>query len=220
MGSEEHSAHTTVVVREATRRDWGGIVALFAQAAAFDSMFIGLGRSEAQRSRFFRAYLKAQPIRRLKIDVACDRDGNLIGAALWERLDVGRDSAVLAQIPYMLHFVRALGIANSFRGVRLQHQLERHRPIEPHWYLKNIVVAEHERGATVGSSMLVHHLDALDRTGQFAYLEARDADQQRFFERFGFVQGGLIDGRQGRRFTGMFRNPGPSSRHRRGDRRR
>lgn len=214
MGTDEHSARTAVAVREATRRDWGAIVGLFARAAAVDSMFIGLGRSEAQRSRFFRAYLKAQPIRRLKIDVACGEDGSPIAAALWERLDVGRDSAVLAQIPYMLHFVRALGVANSFRGVRLQHQLERHRPIEPHWYLKNIVVAEHARDATVGSRLLEHHLDELDRTGQFAYLEARDADQQRFFERFGFVQGGRIDGGQGRRFTGMFRNPGLSRRRR------
>lgn len=207
MTGDEHSERTTVVVREATRRDWGAIVTMFAQAAAFDSMFIGLGRSEAHRSRFFRAYLKAQPIKRLKIDVACDEAGNPIGAALWERLDVGRDSAVLAQIPYTLHFVRALGITNSLRGVQLQHQLERHRPIEPHWYLKNIVVAEHARSTAIGTSLLEQHLDILDRTGQFAYLEARNADQQRFFERFGFVQGGRIDGRQGRRFTGMFRNP-------------
>lgn len=208
MTGQEPSARTTVTVREATRRDRGAIVRLFAHAAAFDSMFIGLGRSEAHRSRFFRAYLKAQPIKRLRIDVACDPDGAPVGAALWERLDVGRDSAVLAQIPYVLHFVRALGVANSFRGVRLQHRLERHRPIEPHWYLKNVVVAEHARSTAVGTSLLEHHLDELDRTGQFAYLEARDADQQRFFERFGFVQGGRIDGGQDRRFTGMFRNPG------------
>lgn len=212
MVSEKHGARGTVAVRQSTRHDWDTIVTLFARAAASDTMFIGLGRSEAHRSRFFRAYLKAQPIKRLSIDLACDTDRAPIAAALWERLDVGRDSAVLGQIPYALHFVRALGIANSLRGVQLQRQLERHRPIEPHWYLKNIVVAEHARGTGVGTSLLQHRLDDLDGTGQFSYLEARTAEQQRFFERFGFVQGGLIDGKQGHRFTGMFRSPRPRRR--------
>lgn len=212
MAGEDIAAHPPVTVREAKRRDWAAVVALFAHAAAFDPMFIGLGRSESHRSRFFRAYLKAQPIKRLIIDVACDTNGTPLAAAIWERLDVGRDSAVLGQIPYSLHFVRALGIANSVRGVLLQRQLERHRPIEPHWYLKNIVVVEHTRNITIGTGLLAHRLEVLDQTGQFAYLEARNTDQQRFFERFGFVQGGRIDGGQGRRFTGMFRTPGRATR--------
>lgn len=205
--SDDGAATAAVTVREGTRRDRTAVVSLFARAAASDSMFIGLGRSEAHRARFFLAYLKAQPIARLQVHVACDADGALIGAALWERLDVGRDSAVLGQIPFAFHFVRALGLLDSLRGVRLQRQLERHRPVEPHWYLKNVVVAEQARGAGAGSALLRHQLAVLDATGQFAYLEARTPRQQRLFERFGFVQGGSIDGRGGRRFTGMFRTP-------------
>ncbi len=204
---DEAAATAKPAVREGTRRDRPAVVALFARAAAADSMFIGLGRSEAHRARFFLAYLKAQPIARIQVDVVSDADGALIGAALWERLDVGRDSAVLGQIPFAFHFVRALGIADSLRGVLLQRRLERHRPVEPHWYLKNVVVAEHARGAGAGSALLRHQLALLDASGQFAYLEARTLRQQRFFERFGFVQGGTIDGRGGRRFTGMFRAP-------------
>lgn len=205
--TDDGTATAGVSVRDAARRDRAEVVALFARAAASDSMFIGLGRSEAHRARFFLAYLKAQPIARLQVDVACDADGTLIGAALWERLDVGRDSAVLGQIPFAFHFVRALGFADSLRGVRLQRQLERHRPVEPHWYLKNVVVTEDARGTGAGSALLRHQLALLDSSGQFAYLEARTPRQQRFFERFGFVQGGSIDGRGGRRFTGMFRTP-------------
>ena len=52
MSSEQYPEFVGLHLREATRRDWGALVRMFAQAAATDSMFIGLGRSETQRSRF------------------------------------------------------------------------------------------------------------------------------------------------------------------------
>ncbi len=56
-------------------------------------------------------------------------------------------------------------MAKSFRGVLLQRLLERHRPIEPHWYLKNIVVGEYTRNITIGTGLLAHRLEILDKTG-------------------------------------------------------
>ncbi|GMA28856.1 GNAT family N-acetyltransferase [Arenivirga flava] len=203
----EHSADAAPSIGGAHKRDEAVVAGLLARAELADPFFEGTARSEKQLVRFFIAYLKTHPRQEFRIHVARDSGDTPIGVALWRHQEVGRDSAVFGQLPYLARAASSLGLANLVRALRLQKEFERFRPLEPHWYLAYIAIAEHARHSSIGTALLQHQLDHLDATTQFAYLEARNADQVRFFQRFGFSPGGKIPGLAGRHYTGMFRTP-------------
>ncbi len=159
-------------------------------------------RGDALR-RFLRAYLRSTPPHRLVAEVAVGGDGAQLGAAVWERSNIGRDSAVVGQLPYALPFLRALGAAGTVRGLRVQHRLERFRPIEPHWYLMT------SAGSPEAVDALLRHRTAeLDAADVAAYVEAPDEPARDLYERHGFVTGATILGLPTARPIAMFRSPG------------
>ncbi|GMA29506.1 hypothetical protein [Arenivirga flava] len=165
-------------------------------------------RSDALR-RFLRAYLRSTPPHRLVAEVAVDDDGTLLGAAVWERSGIGRDSAVVGQLPYALPFLRALGAVGTVRGLRVQGRLERFRPIEPHWYLMTSAGPEE-----VADALLRHRTARLDGDDVAAYVEAPDERMRALYERHGFVTGATILGLPTARPIAMFRSPGRAARRR------
>ncbi len=202
----EDSAHEAPIGR-ALKREFPDIARILARAEIATPLFEAPARTEGQLTRFFLAYLKTHPRQEFEIHVAREAGGGVLGVALWRHHEVGRDSAVLGQLPYLARAASTLGPANLVRALRLQKEFERYRPLEPHWYLAYIAVAEHAQRSSLGTALLQHNLDHLDTTVQFAYLEARNPDQVRFFQRFGFIPGGRMSGPGMRQYTGMFRAP-------------
>jgi ribosomal protein S18 acetylase RimI-like enzyme len=204
----DDDAQSALRISRARKDERSAIARLLASAEVSDPLFeAATRRSERQLAKFFVAYLRANPRHGFHVDVARGPDGTVLGAALWRWQEVGRDSAVLEQIPYLARALAALGAANLVRAFRLQREFERFRPLEPHWHLPYVAVAEHAQRSSIGTSLLSHHLDRIDASVQFAYLEARTPEQVRFFQRLGYVPGGRISGRDGRHYTGMFRTP-------------
>ena len=62
-----------------------------------------------------------------------------------------------------------------------------HRPSEPHHYLNLLGVIPDHQGAGIGSALLRSVLDAADRRGEPAYLEASSPRNRALFERHGFA---------------------------------
>lgn len=202
----EHSAQVAPAIGDALRAELPEVARILARAEIANPLFAAPARSESQLVRFFIAYLKTHPRREFQVHVA-RKDGALLGVALWRFQSVGRDAAVLGQLPYLARAVSNLGPANVVRALRVQKEFERFQPLEPHWYLPYIAVAKHAQRTSVGTALLQHHLERLDATVQFAYLEARNPSQVKYFERFGFIPGGKIPGLGEQHYTGMFRTP-------------
>ena len=60
-------------------------------------------------------------------------------------------------------------------------------PTEPAWYLQFLATAPTHQGRGVGSALLRTVLDAADRAGQAAYLEATSSRNRALYERHGFT---------------------------------
>jgi len=67
-----------------------------------------------------------------------------------------------------------------------------HHPTEPHWYLPLIGIDPRHQGRGLGSMLLRPTLDACDRDGAAAYLEASNPRNVPFYERHGFEVRGAI----------------------------
>lgn len=200
----------------AERADFSEVARMLAGALADDPVyaeFIGGGRSrEPALRRFFRAYLRSAASHRLLVDLIRDRSGAIIAASIWERSELGRDSAVLTQVAHAVAFFGALGPKGVLRALRMQRLLEQHRPVEPHVYLMAIGVQRTRRGDGIGSSLLEHRLRQLDAAAEAAYLESTTPEDRRFFDRHGFVGGAIVQGLSSARPSAMFRPPGRRAR--------
>ena len=62
-----------------------------------------------------------------------------------------------------------------------------HRPSEPHHYLTLLGVIPDHQGAGIGSALLRSVLEAADRRGEPAYLQATSPRNRALFERHGFA---------------------------------
>lgn len=201
----------STTIEAAGRGDLPAVAAVLADALVDDPVYADIlapgGDRSAALRRFLTAYLRSTPPSRLVVDQARDDDGTVIGAAVWERSEIGRDSALLAQIPYAVRFVVALGPRGVLRASRVQHALERFRPVEPHWYLMTCGVRRDAQGRGVGGTLLRHRLGRIDEDAEAAYLESTTSDDRRLFDKLGFVPGAMIQGLPTARPTAMFRTP-------------
>lgn len=71
-------------------------------------------------------------------------------------------------------------------------QMAAHHPPEPHWYLPLIGVEPARQGRGVGSALLRHVLERIDRERLSAYLESSNPANVPLYERHGFVVTGTI----------------------------
>lgn len=83
--------------------------------------------------------------------------------------------------------LRALAGDYLDRFQALDMLFEKHHPTEAHWHLAFLAVdpAHQERG--LGSKLIRHTHDELDRAGVAAYLEATNEDNVRLYRRHGYT---------------------------------
>lgn len=169
---------------------------VLAEAFDGDPVFeVLLPRAEGRRARLHRFYTaELHMVSRGPgaVDLARGDGGQMLGVAVWlPHPDRGSTWRAMRQAP---RFAAVLGVGGLVRGVRLGRGFTAHRPAAPHWYLSDIAVAASGRGAGVGSALLRHRLDVLDRDGALAYLEATTPSSRRLYERHGFDVVGEIAG--------------------------
>jgi ribosomal protein S18 acetylase RimI-like enzyme len=75
---------------------------------------------------------------------------------------------------------------------RIIEQMGSYHPAEPHWYLPFIAVDPPLQGQGLGSALLRHSLESVDRDRKPAYLEASNPKNVPLYERFGFQVTGTI----------------------------
>jgi GNAT superfamily N-acetyltransferase len=115
------------------------------------------------------------------------RAGGFSGASLWLPPGVEPDEARLG--PLIESTVEARKVRSVF--TILEHMSGYH-PTEPHWYLPLIGVEPAMQGHGLGSALLAHVLERVDREGRVAYLESTNPANVPLYERHGFVVAGTI----------------------------
>lgn len=109
-------------------------------------------------------------------------------AALWLPPGVEADEAALGQV------IQSTVDAERVPGVfEVLGQLRRYHPTEPHWYLPFIGVDVPRQGRGLGSALLRHALEQVDREHRPAYLETANPRNIPLYERHGFQLVGKIE---------------------------
>lgn len=206
-------------IEVAGRRDLGEVAALLATTMENDPIFLDVIPPRERRSDvlrgFFEAYVLTYTGPDRAIDIARRDDGVIVGAATWAYNPVGRESRFGEQLALAPRYLKALGVLGVLPPYRVQKVLERHRPLDTHWFLSAVGVLGAERDAGVGTELVNARLTAIDDAYEDAYVESSTVHDRRFFERLGFIPGALIQGLDHARPVGMFRPP--ARRRRRGD---
>jgi GNAT superfamily N-acetyltransferase len=71
--------------------------------------------------------------------------------------------------------------------MRAVREIERHHPIEPHFYLSVVGTDPEQQGGGVGSALLAPVLRICDESGTAAYLESSKESNVPFYARHGFA---------------------------------
>ena len=151
-----------VEVRPAVASDAPAIGTMLGEAFGDDpawALFFPDGASRpAHLAAHYRHYVRRHPDR---VDVAVE-DGQTLGALLWEppRRDAGRWARWGTRVAAAL---RLLVSPTARRGRAHTRAVEAHRPSEPHWYFHDIATGPRARGKGIGSALLRHRLDIIDR---------------------------------------------------------
>lgn len=110
-------------------------------------------------------------------------------AALWLPPGIEPDEAALGQV--IQSTVDAERVPKVFEALG---QLGQYHPTEPHWYLPFIGVDVPRQGRGLGSALLRHALEQVDREHRRAYLETANPRNIPLYERHGFELVGRIEG--------------------------
>jgi len=102
---------------------------------------------------------------------------------------------------------RAVAERDQEKVFAFMGQMGEFHPTEPHWYLPFIGVDPLRQGEGLGSALLQHALQIVDRDKLPAYLEATSADIRRLYERHGFEAIGEIQTADSPPLYPMLRNP-------------
>lgn len=181
-----------VDIRERTDEPVRDIARLVGTAFADETFTrLALGKRAASQdnlTRLFELQLTDHLSRGGLIDLAY-LEGELVGAALWERPDGDRGSlkSVLSQAVDYLRLVRWRAL-RSFVG---QLKTDFARPNRKHWYMHLLAADPSTQGKGVGSSLLRHGLQRL-KGGEPAYLESSNDGTTRLYEKFDFLTAGRI----------------------------
>ncbi len=88
-------------------------------------------------------------------------------------------------------------------------QFDEHHPTYDHWYLPLMGVEPASQGRRLGSTLLQHTLDACDRDGLPAYLEATSPRSRNLYARHGFDDVATIQAGSSPPLWAMLREPDP-----------
>lgn len=154
-------------------------------------------------------------------EVALD-DGRIVGALMWE--PPHKQSTTAAILRSGSRIVRRLVSRLPGRqGIAHTLAVEKHRPIEPHWYIHDVAASPQARGKGVGSALLEHRLAAIDAVARVpagadpagtatsptppTALESTTPGSRRLYERFGFEAVAQVPTQPNRSSTIMLRHP-------------
>ncbi|WP_314034849.1 GNAT family N-acetyltransferase [Dietzia sp. CH92] len=181
-----------VTVRTATRADAPAVARILSDAFRDDPAWSITLPDDATRPAKLDAHYRRRVRRRPHwVDVA-EADGRVVGAFLWEPPASRRGVATATRaVSGGVHWV--LGRLPIGRGARHTLQIEAYRPTAPHWYLRDIAAHPDAHGTGVGTALLTHRLDLVDRSATgLAFLEATTPGSRRLYERFGFEAVGTV----------------------------
>jgi hypothetical protein len=106
-------------------------------------------------------------------------------AGLWR--PPGKTDIPLGEIlRHLGSFLGIYGVRGAARALRLLGTLERHHPIDPHWYLMVLGTDPHRQGMGFGGIALRHRLAWIDAARQPAYLEASKVENVPIYASVGF----------------------------------
>lgn len=118
-----------------------------------------------------------------RIDVIDDPDGEgLVAAAVW--FDNTQDAPEIER-----YGERLAEITQQYldRFVSLDVLFEKNHPADPHWHLAFLAVHPDHQEHGLGSHLMKHWHDQLDRDGVAAYLEATNQNNVRLYHRVGYA---------------------------------
>lgn len=126
------------------------------------------------------------------------------GAALWAPPGQWRENLCQSLMQLPLLPVLLPRIVRLTRAVR---EIERHHPVEPHFYLSVVGIDPEQQGGGVGSALLNPVLLRCDETGTGAYLESSKERNVSFYARHGFAVTERIEIPEGPPLWLMWREP-------------
>lgn len=216
-----------VTIRPAVAADAELIGRLMSEAFRDDPTWSVYYPDASTRPRKLHAHYRRRARRHPDLaEVAVD-DGRVGGALMWEQPH--RASTTAAVLRSTSRIVRRL--VSRFPGRKgIAHTLavEKHRPIEPHWYIHDIATSPQARGKGVGTALLEHRLAAIDAAGRGpaatdnaagsgrvstaqpappTALESTTPGSRRLYERFGFEAVAQVPTQPGQSSTIMVRRP-------------
>ena len=83
-------------------------------------------------------------------------------------------------------FIKAGGVGEMRRGMKMRGAWAKKDPRKPHWHLDPIGVAPDLQGQGIGSQMMEYYCNHVDKLGMAAYHETDKPENVKFYERFGF----------------------------------
>lgn len=154
-------------------------------AAAFhdDPIFTWIVPDEPARRAHLARWFEVV-VRALRAHRASYRTADGMATGLW--VPPGTDALTAEENQRLAEATAAFGAAAHERSAVLSAAMDICHPQQPHHYLWFLGVAPSHQGRGLGGRLLAAYLQALDRTGEAAYLEATSDDSRRLYERHGF----------------------------------
>jgi ribosomal protein S18 acetylase RimI-like enzyme len=176
----------TTSVRKITPADFEAVAALLGRAFDDDPVMNFLAKQDQHRSARIR-HIKDMGLRMFTFPYGETYTGtNYEGAALWNPP---------GQIPHGLLFnlrtlpemAKVTGIAGLPKALGALTLMEKYHPTNrPHYYLMAVGVDPSHQGKGVGTTLINHVLERVDRERTGAYLESSKAKNLPLYERLGF----------------------------------
>lgn len=196
-------------VRPALPEDYGRLAEVLARAFYDDPVTAWFYPDAARRMRHARRFFAIR-LRQLAVHGLIYTTPERSGAALWAppghwRENLRQSLMQLPMLPVLLP-----RIVRSTQAVR---EIERHHPIEPHFYLSVLGTDPEQQGGGVGSALLAPVLQRCDESGAAAYLESSKESNLSFYARHGFVVTERIEIPAGPPLWLMWREPSHRTGH-------
>lgn len=172
--------------RRASDADAAVLARLFAAAFLTDPVFDWIARPGARRAqgmeRFFFWLLRTRAVPHGEVWMS---EG---AAAAWLPPDApASPGGLFDQLRLLPMFLRLCGLPRMGRGAAIGAAMERHHPLEPHFYLAFVAVAPRFQGMGLGSALLEANLKRIDAAGTPAYLENSNPKNATLYARHGFA---------------------------------
>jgi ribosomal protein S18 acetylase RimI-like enzyme len=191
-------------IEVATRSQQDSVIGVITLAFSADPLFRWVYADPGQYVAYAPAFIAAVGSRALDNGSAFCIEGYL-GAALWLPPGVHPDrDAIVASLGTMPEAQRPI-----LREV--SERMDRYHPSEPHWYLREIGVDPSQQNRGLGSLLMEHAHNIVDRNATLAYVESSNPRNIPFYQRYGYELLGTISVGNCPPISPMLRRPKPKT---------